>query len=352
MCPGAPGKAERGELLFGTVDSWLIWKLTRGRVHATDVTNASRTMLFDIRRLDWDETLLQALRIPLHAAGRPPEQRRLRHLQHPGRGNSHRGRGGRPAGRAVRPVLLRPRRGQEYLRHGLLLLMNTGETPCVSRHGLVTTIAAGLGGHVTYALEGSVFVGGPLSSGCATKCASSARQATRSIMRRRSLHRRRVFCPGLYGPRCAVLGYVRPRGHRRHHARHKAEHIIRAAQESIAYQSMDLVAAMEKDTGVPLRELRVDGGRAAMPSSCSSRRTCWPRRCAAPSSARQRPSARRIWPGSPSASGTIRTSCAASGGAMSLPAAYDGRAARKKSPRLGKGRRQEPRLGERRVSGK
>ena len=159
--PGAQERAERGELLFGTVDSWLIWKLTRGRVHATDVTNASRTMLFDIRRLDWDETLLQALRIPrcMLPDVRPSSGDfgtcNIQGVEIPIAGAA-----GDQQAALFGQCCFAPGEAKNTYGTGCFLLMNTGETPCVSRHGLVTTIAAGLGGHVTYALEGSVFVGG------------------------------------------------------------------------------------------------------------------------------------------------------------------------------------------------
>ena len=345
--PGAQERAERGELLFGTVDSWLVWKLTRGRVHATDVTNASRTMLFDIRRLDWDETLLQALRIPrcMLPDVRPSSGDfgtcNIQGVEIPIAGAA-----GDQQAALFGQCCFAPGEAKNTYGTGCFLLMNTGETPCVSRHGLVTTIAAGLGGHVTYALEGSVFVGGAVIQWLRDEMrflseASDAEYYAQKVDSTGGVYFVPAFT-GLGAPywdmyaRGAIVGITRGT---------KREHIIRAAQESIAYQSMDLVAAMEKDTCAstssalrrnpsPTRawtssppwkrtpacrcaSCASTAGRAATPSSCSSRRTCWPRRCAAPSSARQRPSARRIWPGSPSASGTIRTSCAASGGAMS-----------------------------------
>ena len=279
--PGAQERAERGELLFGTVDSWLIWKLTRGRVHATDVTNASRTMLFDIRRLDWDETLLQVLRIPrcMLPDVRPSSGDfgtcNIQGVEIPIAGAA-----GDQQAALFGQCCFAPGEAKNTYGTGCFLLMNTGETPCVSRHGLVTTIAAGLGGHVTYALEGSVFVGGAVIQWLRDEMrflseASDAEYYAQKVDSTGGVYFVPAFT-GLGAPywdmyaRGAIVGITRGT---------KREHIIRAAQESIAYQSMDLVAA--------------------------------------PSSARQRPSARRIWPGSPSASGTIRTSCAASGGAMS-----------------------------------
>ena len=264
--PGAQERAERGELLFGTVDSWLIWKLTRGRVHATDVTNASRTMLFDIRRLDWDETLLQVLRIPRCML---PDVR-------PSRGDFGTcniqgveipiaGAAGDQQAALFGQCCFAPGEAKNTYGTGCFLLMNTGETPCVSRHGLVTTIAAGLGGHVTYALEGSVFVGGAVIQWLRDEMrflseASDAEYYAQKVDSSGGVYFVPAFT-GLGAPywdmyaRGAIVGITRGT---------KREHIIRAAQESIAYQSMDLVAAMEKDTGVdsgmPPTTLRADGG--------------------------------------------------------------------------------------------
>ena len=260
--PGARERAERGELLFGTVDSWLIWKLTRGRVHATDVTNASRTMLFDIRRLDWDETLLQALRIPrcMLPDVRPSSGDfgtcNIQGVEIPIAGAA-----GDQQAALFGQCCFAPGEAKNTYGTGCFLLMNTGETPCVSRHGLVTTIAAGLGGHVTYALEGSVFVGGAVIQWLRDEMrflseASDAEYYAQKVDSTGGVYFVPAFT-GLGAPywdmyaRGAIVGITRGT---------KREHIIRAAQESIAYQSMDLVAAMEKDTGVPLRELRVDGG--------------------------------------------------------------------------------------------
>ena len=260
--PGAQERAERGELLFGTVDSWLVWKLTRGRVHATDVTNASRTMLFDIRRLDWDETLLQVLRIPrcMLPDVRPSSGDfgtcNIQGVEIPIAGAA-----GDQQAALFGQCCFAPGEAKNTYGTGCFLLMNTGETPCTSRHGLVTTIAAGLGGHVTYALEGSVFVGGAVIQWLRDEMrflseASDAEYYAQKVDSTGGVYFVPAFT-GLGAPywdmyaRGAIVGITRGT---------KREHIIRAAQESIAYQSMDLVAAMEKDTGVPLRELRVDGG--------------------------------------------------------------------------------------------
>ncbi len=260
--PGAQARAERGELLFGTVDTWLLWKLTDGRAHATDYTNASRTMLFDIHRLRWDERLCSALNIPMQML---PEVRDssgiLGYCNLQGCEIPIAGMAGDQQAALFGQCCFERGEAKNTYGTGCFLLMNTGKAPCVSSHGLVTTIAAGLNGTVTYALEGSVFVGGAviqwlrdemrfLTESRDAEYYASKVDSTDGV----------YFVPaftGLGAPywdmyaRGAIVGITR--GTRR-------EHIIRAAQESIAYQSMDLVTAMEKDTGAALSELRVDGG--------------------------------------------------------------------------------------------
>ena len=251
--PGAQERAERGELLFGTVDSWLVWKLTRGRVHATDVTNASRTMLFDIRRLDWDETLLQVLRIPrcMLPDVRPSSGDfgtcNIQGVEIPIAGAA-----GDQQAALFGQCCFAPGEAKNTYGTGCFLLMNTGETPCVSRHGLVTTIAAGLGGHVTYALEGSVFVGGAVIQWLRDEMrflseASDAEYYAQKVDSTGGVYFVPAFT-GLGAPywdmyaRGAIVGITRGT---------KREHIIRAAQESIAYQSMDLVEPRRLPHAVP-----------------------------------------------------------------------------------------------------
>ncbi|MBQ6430253.1 MAG: glycerol kinase GlpK [Oscillospiraceae bacterium] len=259
---GARERAKRGELLFGTVDTWILWKLTGGKVHATDYTNASRTMLFDIHKLCWDEKLAAALDIPLCML---PEVRdssgffgtcNVQGCEIPIAGIA----GDQQAALFGQCCFDRGDAKNTY-GTGCFLLMNTGEEACTSRHGLVTTIAAGLNGKITYALEGSVFVGGAviqwlrdemrfLRESCDAEYYSKKVPSTEGV----------YFVPafaGLGAPhwdmyaRGAIVGITRGT---------KPEHIIRAAQESIAYQSMELVEAMEKDTGAELHALKVDGG--------------------------------------------------------------------------------------------
>ena len=260
--PGAQERAERGELLFGTVDSWLIWKLTRGRVHATDVTNASRTMLFDIRRLDWDETLLQVLRIPrcMLPDVRPSSGDfgtcNIQGVEIPIAGAA-----GDQQAALFGQCCFAPGEAKNTYGTGCFLLMNTGETPCVSRHGLVTTIAAGLGGHVTYALEGSVFVGGAVIQWLRDEMrflseASDAEYYAQKVPSTGGVYFVPAFT-GLGAPywdmyaRGCVVGITR--------GTTKA-HFARAVLESIAYQVTDLMTAMRQDAGCEISLLRVDGG--------------------------------------------------------------------------------------------
>ena len=158
---GARERARRGDILFGTVDSWLLWKLTGGAVHATDYTNASRTMLYDIRRLDWDDTLLEALEIPRAML---PEVRSSSAVYGyagiQGTSIPIAGVAGDQQAALFGQTCFSPGDAKNTYGTGCFLLMNTGTTPCESTNGLITTIASGLNGRVEYALEGSVFVGG------------------------------------------------------------------------------------------------------------------------------------------------------------------------------------------------
>ena len=259
---GAQERAERGELLFGTVDTWLLWKLTGGSVHKTDYTNASRTMLFDIHRLCWDETIAAALNIPLCMLPEVVDSSGvLGYCNVQGYEIPIAGMAGDQQAALFGQCCFERGEAKNTYGTGCFLLMNTGETPCESRHGLVTTIAAGVGGRITYALEGSVFVGGAVIQWLRDEMRflSEARDAeyyAKKVDSTGGVYFVPAFT-GLGAPhwdmyaRGAIVGITRGT---------KPEHIIRAAQESIAYQSMDLVEAMEKDTGVRLHELKVDGG--------------------------------------------------------------------------------------------
>ena len=260
--PGARERARRGEILFGTVDSWLLWKLTGGSVHVTDVTNASRTMLFDIHRLDWDDTLLQTLDIPRAMLPRVRSSSEIygyadiQGVQVPISGIA-----GDQQAALFGQTCFSPGEAKNTYGTGCFLLMNTGKTPCVSENGLITTIAVGLGGEVQYALEGSVFVGGAVIQWLRDELhfftdSRDAEYYAQKVNDTGGVYLVPAFT-GLGAPywdmyaRGAMVGITR--GTRR-------EHIIRAAQESIAYQVADLVSAMERDTGLPLRQLKADGG--------------------------------------------------------------------------------------------
>ena len=259
---GAREKANRGELLFGTVDTWLIWKMTNGKVHVTDYTNASRTMIFNIHELDWDDTLLSALDIPRAML---PEVRSsseiygytgVQGIDVPIAGIA----GDQQAALFGQCCFERGEVKNTY-GTGCFLLMNTGKEAYDSKNGLITTIAAGFGEKPSYVLEGSVFSGGSVIQWL--------RDSLRVIPESRDVeyHASKVenaggvyFVPaftGLGSPhwdmyaRGCMIGITR--GTTR-------EHIMRAALESIAYQSYDMICAMESDTGLKIEEIRVDGG--------------------------------------------------------------------------------------------
>ena len=259
---GAREKTARGEVLFGTVDSWLVWKLTGGAVHVTDVTNASRTMLFDIHRLDWDDTLLEALDIPRSVL---PEVRSSSEIYGctdiQGVRIPIAGMAGDQQAALFGQGCFSPGDAKNTYGTGCFLLMNTGDTPCESRNGLLTTIAVGLNGKVEYALEGSVFVGGAVIQWLRDELRFFPDSRDAEYYARKAPDNGGVYLvpafTGLGAPywdmyaRGMLIGLTR--GTRR-------EHITRAAQESIAYQVADLARAMEADTGVPLTSLKADGG--------------------------------------------------------------------------------------------
>lgn len=265
---GAREDAEAGRLAFGTVDSWLIWTLTHGAVHATDVTNASRTMLFDIHTLQWDRWLLDLFDIP---ASMLPEVRPssgdFGTTANPGvlAGIPIRGAAGDQQAALFGQCCFKPGHAKNTYGTGCFLLLNTGEEACASTHGLVTTVAASAPGEgPVYALEGSVFMAGALlqwlrdEMGLISSAAESEQLAC-SVPDTAGV----VVVPaftGLGAPywdanaRGAIVGLTR--GANR-------AHIVRAALESLAFQVADLVGAMEADAGFPFRELHVDGGASA-----------------------------------------------------------------------------------------
>lgn len=259
---GARERSRRGEILFGTVDTWLLWKLTGGKVHVTDYTNASRTMLFDIHRLDWDDTLLKALDIPRAML---PEVRYCSEVygytDFQGCKVPIAGIAGDQQAALFGQACFKPGDAKNTYGTGCFLLMNTGDKPFMSKNGLITTIGIGLDGKVEYALEGSVFVGGAVIQWLRDEMRFFAESRDAEYYAQKVKDNGGVYLvpafTGLGAPywdmyaRGSIIGITRGT---------KREHIIRAAQESIAYQVADLVLAMEADTGLPLKGLRADGG--------------------------------------------------------------------------------------------
>ena len=260
--PGVREKARRGQIMFGTVDSWLVYKLTEGKVHITDYTNASRTMLFNIHTLEWDEKLLEILDIPRSILPQVcPSSQLYGHMTLQGIEIPIAGIAGDQQAALFGQRCFEKGQAKNTYGTGCFLLMNTGKTPYESKSGLLTTIAVGIDGGVEYALEGSVFVGGAVIQWLRDemKFIDESRDAeyyAQKVEDTGGVYLVPAFT-GLGAPywdmyaRGCIVGLTR--GTRR-------EHIVRAAQESIAYQCMDLVKAMEKDTGIKLSVLNVDGG--------------------------------------------------------------------------------------------
>ena len=260
--PQGRERAKKGEILFGTVDSWLIWKLSGGKVHVTDYTNASRTMLFNINTLSWDEKLLDALDIPMQMLPQVKNSSEIyAYTTIQGEEIPIAGIAGDQQAALFGQCCFEQGQAKNTYGTGCFLLMNTGDKPCFSQNGLITTIAIGLNGIVQYALEGSVFVGGAVIQWIRDEMrfineSKDAEYYAQKVEDTGGVYLVPAFT-GLGAPhwdmyaRGCIIGITRGT---------KREHIIRAAQESIAYQSYDLVKAMEKDTGVSIRELKVDGG--------------------------------------------------------------------------------------------
>lgn len=265
---GAREKAERGELLFGTVDTWLVWNLTRGKVHVTDYSNASRTMLYNIKELKWDDEILERLNIPKSML---PEVRNSSEVY----GHTDTG----TYGGAQIPIAgiagdqqaalfgqncFEPGMVKNTYGTGCFVLMNTGEEMIQSKNGLLTTIAWGIDGKVHYALEGSVFIAGAAIQWLRDELrlvydSPQSEYYANKIEDTDGL----VVVPaftGLGAPywdmyaRGGIFGITRGT---------KREHLVRATLESLAYQSKDVIDAMQEDAGLPLAYLRVDGGASA-----------------------------------------------------------------------------------------
>lgn len=261
---GARKRAEEGNLLFGTVDSWLIWRLTRGEKHVTDVTNASRTMLFNIHTLEWDDELLKLFDIPKSMM---PEVKSSSEIYGYTTTTlfAHKipicGMAGDQQAALFGQMCIEPGSVKNTYGTGCFLLMNSGEKPIMSENQLLTTIAWKIGDKVTYALEGSVFVAGSVVQWLRDnlKCISSSEDVealAASVADTDGVY----FVPALTGlgapywdqyAKGSISGLTRGS---------TLAHIARAALEGIAYQTYDIVKAMEKDAGLPLANLKVDGG--------------------------------------------------------------------------------------------
>lgn len=262
---GARERAEKGELLFGTVDTWLVWKLTNGKVHVTDYTNASRTMLYNIKELKWDEKILEKLNIPKSMLPEVKNSSEVYGYTNLGGTGGVRvpiaGMAGDQQCALFGQTCFEEGSVKNTYGTGCFLLMNTGEKMIQSKNGLVTTIAIGLDGKVQYALEGSVFVGGAVIQWIRDELRLVNDAADTEYFAQKVEDNGGVYVvpafTGLGAPywdmyaRGAILGLTR--GANRNH-------IIRAALESIAYQSRDLIDAMQEDSGCKLTRLKVDGG--------------------------------------------------------------------------------------------
>lgn len=265
--PGARRGAEEGRLLFGTIDSWLIWNLTGGRAHVTDVTNASRTMLFDIRRLRWDPELLELFGIPEQMLPRVQPSSCIYGETEPGLFGGKipvAGAAGDQQSALFGQCCFEAGDVKNTYGTGCFLLMHTGSEPVFSKNGLITTIAASGPGRIRYALEGSVFTAGAAVQWLRDEMglisdAAASEAAARSVTDTGGVYVVPAFT-GLGAPywnqyaRGTITGITR--GFTR-------AQLIRATLESIAYQTYDICRAMESDAGVELTRLRVDGGAAA-----------------------------------------------------------------------------------------
>lgn len=262
---GARALADAGELAFGTVDSWLIWKMTQGKVHVTDYSNASRTMLFNIRDLHWDQTLLKALNIPLSML--PAVKPSAFHF---GDWEWDRtkipiaGVAGDQQAALFGQACFEPGMAKNTYGTGCFMLMNTGNKIQHSKNGLITTIAWGLEGSVAYALEGSVFVAGAAVQWLRDSMHLIDQSKDSEYFATKALGSNEVYVvpafAGLGAPywdmyaRGAIFGLTRDTG---------KDHIIKATLESLAYQTKDILNAMQEDAGVKLSVLKVDGGACA-----------------------------------------------------------------------------------------
>ena len=265
---GARAKAEAGELLFGTIDTWLIWKLSGGKVHVTDYSNASRTLMYNIRDLKWDDELLEILTVPKSMLPEVRPSSEVYGLTAPavfqGAEIPIAGAAGDQQAALFGQTCFRPGMAKNTYGTGCFMLMNTGSELYTSKNGLLTTIAWGVEGKVEYALEGSIFVAGSavqwLRDGLkAIEAAQDSEYYAGKVTDAEGVYVVPAFV-GLGAPywdmkaRGAILGLTRGT---------TKGHIIRATLDSMAYQTKDVLGAMEADSGIKLQALKVDGGAVA-----------------------------------------------------------------------------------------
>jgi glycerol kinase len=265
---GALKKAESGKLLFGTTDAWVLWKLTGGKIHATDYTNASRTMLFNIEKLKWDKEILRKFKIPEQILPKVKKSSGIFgstvKIEKLGAGIPISGIAGDQQAALFGQACFEPGTMKNTYGTGCFMLLNTGRKKVVSRHGLITTIGCGVFGEPVYALEGAIFIAGAaihwirdglklLTCGC-----ESEKMAT-SVRDNAGVY----FVPALTGlgapywdqaARGAIFGITRGTN---------ANHIVRAALEAMCYQTKDVLEAMQKDSGLKIKDLKIDGGASA-----------------------------------------------------------------------------------------
>jgi glycerol kinase len=262
---GVRARAEKGELAFGTVDSWLIWNLTGGESHVTDYTNASRTLLYNIRNLDWDAKLLKELDIPASMLPEVlPSAAHFGSWQANGAEVPIMGVAGDQHAALFGQACFEPGMVKNTYGTGCFMLMNTGDRIQISKHGLVTTIAWGMNGKVEYALEGSVFIAGAAVQWLRDSLHMIDQSKDSEYFASKALGSNDVYVvpafAGLGAPywdmyaRGAIFGLTRDTG---------KDHIIKATLESMAYQTRDVLEAMQQDSGIPLSTLKVDGGASA-----------------------------------------------------------------------------------------
>lgn len=263
--PGTRELAERGELLFGTVDTWLIWNMTKGKSHVTDYTNASRTLLFNIRDLKWDETLLKELQIPRAMLPEVlPCTASFGSYQFNNTAIPILGVAGDQQSALFGQACFQPGTAKNTYGTGCFMLMNTGKEIRKSKNGLITTIAWGIDGSVEYALEGSVFIAGAAVQWLRDSVHLIDTSKDSEYFAMKALGSNDVYVvpafAGLGAPywdmyaRGAIFGLTRDTG---------KDHIIKATLESLAYQTKDILTAMQEDSGITLASLKVDGGASA-----------------------------------------------------------------------------------------